>query len=434
MHHSREIQNHDMGDLPEQAAQNHDMADSPEPSVPLVERGVRTTSRTKKGTSTTVRRRKSSDEPKVSIKVDGEREIAGPKRERSKNKIASQHGGRRSSMSAVDEPIISTKTAGDEPKRERSKSKRASQHRGRRSSMSAVDEPKRERSKSKTASQRRGRRSLVSGVGGPSVKTETDGDGDGTKKERSKSKISMQHRGRLSSMSAVIDNTLECSGFLMGGLVGGRSDLVREKKSTTPFSRNASSRKLSTEASSKHRSGSPDKHRSSCVSKHRSGSPSKQHSAFRSSKQDSSSSRIQSKQPSDSLDNQLASSRDVSLSKRGSQSPRSTRTAQTQSTSSSKSQVTHSESLTPRSPRKKSQDSIKLLVASIDINFADDFKIGESSASTAVKKSEKARQTRLASVDLLESPRAKHQAHRLPAVKPMGRALKEHVKRVVLHH
>jgi hypothetical protein len=96
--------------------------------------------------------------------------------------------------------------------------------------------------------------------------------------------------------------------------------------------------------------------------------------------------------------------------------------------------VTHSESLTPRSPRKKSQDSIKLLVASIDINFADDFKIGESSASTAVKKSEKARQTRLASVDLLESPRAKHQAHRLPAVKPMGRALKEHVKRVVLHH
>jgi hypothetical protein len=251
----------------------------------------------------------------------------------------------------------------------------------------------------------------MSAVDEASLSTKT-ADGDGTKRERSKTKISLQHRGRRSSVSAVIDNALECQGFLIGGLMGDHTDFVREKKSCTPFSRYSSGRKRSTEASSKHRSGSPDKHRSRSVSKHRSGSPSKQQSASRTSKQDSSSSRSHSKWPIDWLDNQHVSSPGVSPSKRGSQSPRS----------SSRLQASPSKGcFTPRSERqrKKSQESIKLLVACIDINFADDFKIGESSASTAVKKSEKARQMRLAlQVDPLDSPI--HQARRLASVKPTG--------------
>jgi hypothetical protein len=58
------------------------------------------------------------------------------------------------------------------------------------------------------------------------------------------------------------------------------------------------------------------------------------------------------------------------------------------------------------------------LVASIDINFADDFKIGESSASTAVKKSEKARQMRLALLDPMDS--RVHQARRLVSAELTG--------------
>jgi hypothetical protein len=388
LHHNREIQKHNyMRDLPEQAAQNLDMLDSPEPSAPLGERGARTTSssaKTKKGSSTTVQRRKCSDEPNASTKIDGDRVRDEPKRERSTSKITSRQHGRRSSTSAIDEPNMLTKSDGNEPKRERSKSKRASQLRGRRrSSMSAVDETN------------------------ISAKT-ADGDGDGTKRERSKTKISLQHRGRRSSASAVIDNTQEYQGFVVGGLAGARTDFVRERKSSTPFSR-----KRSTEAPSKHRSGSPDKHRS--------GSLSKQDTVYRTSKQDSSSSRSHSKRPSDSLDNRYVSSPGgVSPSKRESQSPRSTRTAKTQSSSSSRLQASPSKSFTPRSERqrKKSQDFIKRLVASIDINFADDFKIGESSASTAVKKSEKARQTRLALVDPMDSP--VHQARRFASVYSTG--------------
>jgi hypothetical protein len=503
-------QNHDMPDSSEHSGdQNHDMLDSPEHSATLGESGARTTSsntKTKEGSSTTVRRKKSSDEPtkkegdmakdepnrersknrvaspqkgrrssvsavdessptavrrkkssdepNVSIKTDGdgekERHREELKRERSKSRLASPQKGRRSSVTAVDEPSISTKTDGDEAKGERSKSKKvsstpvrrtksadepngstnisedrdesktersksrvASQNsRGRRSSMSAVDEPnistkrdgkelKREHSKSQVASRHRGRRSSMSGAGESSVSTKTGR--DGSEKEHSKSKISLQHRGRRSSMSAVTDSTLsglECPGFLLGG---------RENQSSTPSSRDSSGRKRSTEASSKHHSGSQDKHRSRSVSQHRSGSPSKQHSSSRSSKHGASSSRSRSKP-----DNQLGSSPGVSPSKRGSQSPR------TQNSSSSRSHSTRSQSLAPTSEgqRKRSQDSIKLLVASIDIDFADDFKVGENSASTAVKKSEKARQARLASVDPTDSPETARQARLLVSVEP----------------
>jgi hypothetical protein len=329
--------------------------------------------------STTVRRQKRSDEPGVSPRTDGER----TKREHSKSKISSH---RRISMTVVGEPSVSTKTDGEGTKREHSKSRIASH---RRSSMTATGEPsvstktdgdrtKREHSKGKISSQHRGRRSSMTATGEPSVSPRADG--DGTKRDRSKSKISSQHRGRRSSMSAVIDSSLECPGFLMGGLIA-RDSSVRKRSSDSP---------------GKHISGSPGKHLSDSPGKHISGSPSKQRSSSRISTQGSSSS--PSKRPSGSLDHFGSSP-----SKRGSKSPGSTRTAQTQSSSSSR-EDSSKLFARPQGQRKTSQDSIKLLVASIDIDFTDDFKMGESTVSTAVKKSEKARQERLASVDPTDSP------------------------------
>jgi hypothetical protein len=116
--------------------------------------------------------------------------------------------------------------------------------------------------------------------------------------------------------------------------------------------------------------------------------------------------RERSQLPSDSLVNQLGSSSCFSPSKRGNHSPRSNHTALTQSISSSRSYATRSKALelTSEGQRKKSQDSMKLLVTSIDMDFADGFKICENSASSAVRKSEKARQARLlASVEPTDS-------------------------------
>jgi hypothetical protein len=320
----------------------------------------REASKSKKGSSTTVRRKNSSDEPNVSTKIDGDKDS-------------------------------------DDPQRKRSSSIRASQHRGRRSSMSAADDPA-----PKAYPVRRKKSSEESNV---STKTDGDGEKDREEPKREEEVISVAmtpYRSKTERLEEVIpmatpyrSKTEKRPEQIIPTATPYRSKTEKRQKqvnstAVTPYRSKTEKRpdevirasnpyrstmkdRSSTETpeeKSKRKSEKKDNKESKEEKKeHRSGS----HRASRSSKQGTNSSRSRSRRPSDSRDKQIGSSSGVSPTKRGSQSPRSPRPPQTHRSSRSRSHAPRSKSLTPRTEgqRKKSQDSIKLLLASVDIGLTD---------------------------------------------------------------
>jgi hypothetical protein len=379
-----------------------------------------------------VQRTKSSDQPNVSTKINIYRDE--PKRERSQSIRASQRG-RRSSITAVDELNISTKTSEDEPKREGSKSKKGSSTTVRR--KNSADEPKvstkidedkdsddpKKRSSSIRASQHRGRRKSISAADDPTpkaypvrrkksydepnVSTKTDGDGEKVRAEPKReevisiamtpyrSKTEKRSEEVIPIVSPYSSKTEKKPEQIIPTATPYRSKTEKRQKqvistAVTPYRSKTEKRpehviptatpyrstmkdRSSTETPEeklKRKSEKKDNKESKEEKKeHRSGS----HRASRGSKQGHNSSRSRSRRPSDSRDKQIGRSSGLSPTKRGSQSPRSPRPPQTQRTSRSRSHAPRSKSLTPRTEgqRKKSQDSIKLLLASVDIGLTD---------------------------------------------------------------